>query len=148
MSNLIDLDHKAVVRHSVRKKVKAPDLDLRKPARPEWAASSIRGVTIFSVMSVRTVNVGTTMKSMKPGHKTSHKRSAAVSNPVTALTPPPHVYSRRPRYQEEVWGQVGVNRSTLCCSPIWDWATMVDFRSHSGEKGSPSSASLSPWMNR
>lgn len=30
------------------------------------------------------------------------------------------------------------------CSPIWDWATMVDLRSHNGEKGNPSSASLSP----
>lgn len=30
------------------------------------------------------------------------------------------------------------------CSPIWDWATMVDLRSHSGENGNPSSASLSP----
>ncbi len=28
--------------------------------------------------------------------------------------------------------------------PIWDWAIMVAFRSHSGENGSPSSASLSP----
>lgn len=28
--------------------------------------------------------------------------------------------------------------------PTCDWATMVDFRSHRGEKGSPSSASLSP----
>lgn len=32
--------------------------------------------------------------------------------------------------------------------PIWDWATIVDLRSHSGEKGSPSSASLSPWRNK
>lgn len=29
-------------------------------------------------------------------------------------------------------------------SPIWDCATIVDFRSQSGENGSPSSASLSP----
>lgn len=29
--------------------------------------------------------------------------------------------------------------------PIWDWATIVDFRSQSGENGSPNSASLSPW---
>ncbi len=40
--------------------------DLRKPARPELVASSMSGVMILSVMSVRTVNVGTTMKSMKP----------------------------------------------------------------------------------
>lgn len=30
-------------------------------------------------------------------------------------------------------------------SPIWDWATNVEVRSQSGEKGRPSSASLSPW---
>lgn len=30
-------------------------------------------------------------------------------------------------------------------SPIWDCATSVEVRSHSGEKGRPSSASLSPW---
>lgn len=30
-------------------------------------------------------------------------------------------------------------------SPIWDWATIVDLRSQSGENGSPSSDSLSPW---
>lgn len=28
--------------------------------------------------------------------------------------------------------------------PICDWATIVDFRSQSGENGSPNSASLSP----
>lgn len=43
-----------------------PDLDLRKPARLECVASSMSGVTIFSVMSVRTVKVGMTMKSMNP----------------------------------------------------------------------------------
>lgn len=30
-------------------------------------------------------------------------------------------------------------------SPIWDCATRVEVRSHRGEKGRPSSASLSPW---
>lgn len=33
-------------------------------------------------------------------------------------------------------------------SPIWDCATRVEVRSHSGEKGRPSSASLSPWGRR
>lgn len=54
-----------------------PDLDLRKPARLECVASSMSGVTIFSVMSVRTVNVGTTMKSMNPVYTEMFIRSAA-----------------------------------------------------------------------
>lgn len=33
-------------------------------------------------------------------------------------------------------------------SPICDCATIVDFRSQSGENGSPSSASLSPWKHK
>ena len=44
-------------------------LERRKPAKPEWDASSISGVTIRSIMSVSTVKVGTTMKSMKPETK-------------------------------------------------------------------------------
>lgn len=44
-------------------------LERRKPARPEWEASSISGVTIRSIMSVSTVKVGTTMKSMNPETK-------------------------------------------------------------------------------
>lgn len=44
-----------------------PHLERRKPARPEWDASSISGVTMRSIMSVSTVKVGTTMKSMNPG---------------------------------------------------------------------------------
>lgn len=44
-------------------------LERRKPAKPEWEASSMSGVTMRSIMSVSTVKVGTTMKSMKPGDK-------------------------------------------------------------------------------
>ncbi len=50
---------------------------------------------------------------------------------------------------------VKTHRHTLFCmwcvcgwsrhSPIWDCATIVDFRSQRGENGRPSSASLSPW---
>ena len=39
------------------------------------------------------------------------------------------------------WGQ---GRGCHHHSPIWDWATSVEVRSQRGEKGSPSSASLSP----
>lgn len=41
-------------------------LERLKPAKPEWEASSMSGVTIRSIMSVSTVKVGTTMKSMNP----------------------------------------------------------------------------------
>lgn len=62
-----------------RCKTAGPDLDLRKPARLECVASSMSGVTIFSVMSVRTVNVGTTMKSMNPAdEQKGYPLSAAV----------------------------------------------------------------------
>lgn len=44
-------------------------LERLKPAKPEWEASSISGVTIRSIMSVSTVKVGTTMKSINPGDK-------------------------------------------------------------------------------
>lgn len=44
-------------------------LDRLKVERPEWVASSMSGVTIRSIMSVSTVKVGTTMKSIKPGVK-------------------------------------------------------------------------------
>ncbi len=43
-----------------------PHLDRLNPARPEGEASSISGGMIFSIMSVSTVKVGSTMKSMKP----------------------------------------------------------------------------------
>lgn len=42
----------------------SPHLDLRTP--PDFTASSMRGLMIFSVVSTRTENVGSTMKSMKP----------------------------------------------------------------------------------
>ena len=50
-------------------KVKHPggDLGRLKSSGPETVASSISGFTIFSVMSVSTVKVGSTMKSMNPG---------------------------------------------------------------------------------
>lgn len=50
-------------------------LERLNPDMPEREASSISGVTIFSVMSVSTVKVGSTMKSMKPEQK--HKQSQA-----------------------------------------------------------------------
>ena len=48
------------------------DLERLKPARLECAASSMSGVTIFSVMSVRTEKVGTTIKSMNPARGERH----------------------------------------------------------------------------
>lgn len=42
------------------------DLGRLKPSRPSKHASSMRGVMIFSIISVMTVNVGSTMKSMNP----------------------------------------------------------------------------------
>lgn len=42
------------------------------PASPERDASSISGVTIFSIISVITVNVGSTMKSMNPAEYNIH----------------------------------------------------------------------------
>lgn len=42
------------------------DLDRLNPVIPELEASSMRGVTIFSVISVSTVKVGSTIKSIKP----------------------------------------------------------------------------------
>lgn len=50
-------------------------LERLNPDMPEREASSISGVTIFSVMSVSTVKVGSTMKSMKPEQK--YKQSQA-----------------------------------------------------------------------
>lgn len=50
-------------------------LERLNPDMPEREASSMSGVTIFSVMSVSTVKVGSTMKSMKPEQK--HKQSQA-----------------------------------------------------------------------
>lgn len=41
-----------------------PHLDLRTP--PDFTASSMRGLMIFSVVSTRTENVGSTIKSMNP----------------------------------------------------------------------------------
>lgn len=42
------------------------DLERLKPSRPSKHASSMRGVIIFSIISVMTVKVGSTMKSMNP----------------------------------------------------------------------------------
>lgn len=58
-------------------------LERLKPANPEWEASSMSGVTIRSIMSVSTVKVGTTMKSMNPVNKvkgdlTVHTQSVRI----------------------------------------------------------------------
>lgn len=100
-------------------------LDRLMPSRPSTAASSMRGVIIFSIISVMTEKVGSTMKSM---------------NPVRILI------QRKEKLCDHFGFSVHIFMC-LCCflnSPIWDWATMVDVRSQRGENGSPSSASLSP----
>lgn len=55
------------------------DLDRRCPVPPAWEVSSISGFTIFSVMSVSTVKVGSTMKSIKPAEKQRCSRETAYS---------------------------------------------------------------------
>lgn len=60
---------------SERKGCMVIHLERLNPDMPEREASSMSGVTIFSVMSVSTVKVGSTMKSMKPEQK--HKQSQA-----------------------------------------------------------------------
>lgn len=50
----------------IPQRVALAHLERLKPAKPECEASSISGVTIRSIMSVSTVKVGTTMKSMNP----------------------------------------------------------------------------------
>lgn len=80
-SNLLIFTSAHVLSHATRRRITANEalrfpnerfsshLERRKPARPEWEASSISGVTIRSIMSVSTVKVGTTMKSMNPETK-------------------------------------------------------------------------------
>lgn len=70
IGDLIELtaETKELSKNPAESETTGPDLDLRKPPRLECVASSMSGVTIFSVMSVRTVNVGTTMKSMNPAY--------------------------------------------------------------------------------
>ena len=47
------------------------------------------------------------------------------------------------------WNNDAVRRQRSSAgSPICDWAIIVALRSHRGEKGSPSSASLSPWKKQ
>lgn len=46
--------------------MKTTDLEHLKPSRPSKHASSMRGEIIFSIISVMTVKVGSTMKSMNP----------------------------------------------------------------------------------
>ena len=49
--------------------------------------------------------------------------------------------------KKEKWQPLNTNRCVIVGGggiPIWESATRVVFRSHSGEKGRPSSASLSP----
>lgn len=61
----------------------SPHLERLKPARPECDASSISGVTMRSIMSVSTVKVGTTIKSMNPG-VTDGKKFISIRNDLTA----------------------------------------------------------------
>lgn len=82
------------------------------------------GSTIFSATSVSTEKVGSTMKSMKPGGGARRRRG-------------PHVC-----VSPKMGTGMGMEGGG---SPICDWATSVEVRSQRGEKGSPSSASLSPW---
>lgn len=67
----------------------SPHLERLKPARPEWDASSISGVTMRSIMSVSTVKVGTTMKSMNPGDTDMGGTSSrcVMSDCLTAAAP-------------------------------------------------------------
>lgn len=46
--------------------MKTTDLEHLKPSNPSKHASSMRGDIIFSIISVMTVKVGSTMKSMNP----------------------------------------------------------------------------------
>lgn len=67
-------------------------LERLKPAKPEWEASSMSGVTIRSIMSVSTVKVGTTMKSMNPVNKVKgdlrvHTQSVRICNSIPAQSP-------------------------------------------------------------
>lgn len=95
--------------------------------------SSTRGITIFSAMSVSSENVGYTMKSMNPVGVEQEIITCALQ-----LT----------RCKMETWtGSRSFSRKfgeRSVCIPIWDSATSVLLRSHRGEKGRPSSASLSP----
>lgn len=66
-------------------------LERLKPAKPEWEASSMSGVTIRSIMSVSTVKVGTTMKSMNPVNKVKedlkvHTQSVRICNSIPKST--------------------------------------------------------------
>lgn len=54
-------------------------LERLKPVKPEWEASSMSGVTMRSIMSVSTVKVGTTMKSMNPGDEDVSKGNVSMS---------------------------------------------------------------------
>lgn len=63
----------------------SPHLERLKPARPECDASSISGVTIRSIMSVSTVKVGTTMKSMNPADKDSGELDLYTNSRVVFL---------------------------------------------------------------
>lgn len=48
-------------------------LDVPNAGLSDFDASSIRGITIFSIESVRRENVGSTMKSMKPKEEKERK---------------------------------------------------------------------------
>ena len=49
-------------------------LENLKLANPEQDASSMTGVTIFSIISVNTVKVGSTMKSINPAGNSKHAK--------------------------------------------------------------------------
>lgn len=60
-------------------------LERLNPDMPEREASSMSGVTIFSVISVSTVKVGSTMKSMKPEQKCKHSQEGEIMIYVKSL---------------------------------------------------------------
>lgn len=60
-------------------------LERLNPDMPEREASSMSGVTIFSVISVSTVKVGSTMKSMKPEQKCKHSQEGEIMINVKSL---------------------------------------------------------------
>lgn len=95
--------------------------------------SSTRGITIFSAMSVSSENVGYTMKSMNPAGVEQE-----IINCAFQLTRCRMETRTGSRSFSRKFGERRV------CIPIWDSATSVLLRSHRGEKGRPSSASLSP----
>lgn len=71
-------------------------LEFLKPANPERDASSISGVTIFSIISINTVNVGSTMKSMNPAGNSNHARLTFTLYLLTELQAASAVWDPKP----------------------------------------------------